>query len=101
MTWEFATDGWRTVELTVEDGRGRTRTVERTLLVLLDQDRDDVTRSVELARGLDPDDSDTDGDAVRDGLDPMGTNFWVPTGVLYVVVSVASWVALFGRRVGR
>lgn len=80
VIWKFATDGRRTVESTVEDGRGRTRTVERTLLVLLNRDGDGVTRSVEVARGLDLTDADTDGDAVPDGVDPMGTNFRVPNG---------------------
>jgi hypothetical protein len=92
VTYRFESDGYHSVELTLVDSRGREARLEREILIMHDPDGDGVTSAIELARGSDPRDPDTDDDLFHDGIDPAPASFLIPTGLIQGVL----FAVLFG-----
>jgi len=86
VSYNFGTDGYHTVGLTVVDSRGRNTTATAGIRVVSDPDGDGGTSAVERKWGMDPNNHDMDNSLFDDGTGPMHMSFLVPSGVTHAVL---------------
>lgn len=88
LKYSFDEDGYHTIELSVVNSRGSREDVSEEILVVFDPDGDGVTSSIERQRGLNPRDFDSDDDLFGDGVDPLPSALWFPTGAIHALLCV-------------
>jgi hypothetical protein len=97
-TYVFNNSGRKRISLTVETHSGVSNTYSRQLLVGVDPDGDGLISARERARGLDPNNPDTDSDLFNDRIDPMPKSVLFPTTTIQLLISGLLYGALFYYR---